>query len=140
MSFNSCIDGPLPNRIWTRSRNILNTNFTNDELNMRRKAEILKYNKNSSKLTKKQQWSRINRGFSSNKKKVWATQSQTSINSNVYNLKRINNTLICDKNIVNCSKTSNSDVPGKIMNLCYNKKVPLTRYINRRKYPYGSFY
>ena len=141
MSFNPCNDGPTPNRIWTRSSNNCSYvyNYTEEQLNMRRKAEILKYKKNSSNLTKKQQWSRLNRGYGPNRKKVWATQNQFTTNPNTSNLPRVNNTLICSNSIVNCSSTSSSDVPGPIMNLCFDKNVPLTRYIVRRRYPYGSY-
>ena len=48
MSFNPCTDGPIPFRLWTRSSNNCSylESFTEDDLNMRRKAEIFKYKKN----------------------------------------------------------------------------------------------
>lgn len=138
---NSCNSGPDTIRLWTRASNNCSYiyNFNNEDINMRRKAEILKYKKNSSNLTKKQQWSRLNRGFGPNRKKTWATQNQIISNPNSNNLTRVNNTLICNNSIDNCAPTSCSDVPGPNTLLCYNKNIPLTNYIVRRKYPYGSF-
>jgi hypothetical protein len=139
MSFNSCNQGPLPVRIWTRTDN--NCIYGNkNELNMRRKAEILQYKHNSSKLTKKQQWANISRGNHSNKK-TWAIQNQNTTNNNLLNLPRVNNTLICDNsNSIICDPTSSSDVPGKIISLCYDKNIPLINFRSRLKYTYGSYY
>lgn len=130
-------------RPWSRARGFQSLNtFTNDQLNMRRKAEILKYKNNDANLSKKQIYSRRARGIGV-EQKSWASQpfisGNTSIifdnksinsntNPNIRNLKRIENILICPskKNPI-CNPASNSDVPGN-KELCYDKSVPLVGY------------
>ena len=117
-------------------------NFTNEQLDMRRKAEILKYKNNNANLSKKQIYSRRARGIGV-EQKSWGTQpfisgntiitsNNKSINGNsnlnIRNLQRIENILICPskKNII-CNPSSNSNVPGN-KELCYDKSVPLVDY------------
>ena len=58
------------------------------------KAEVLQYKGNANPLTKKQQLSRIIRGFGPLGNKVWATQNIYGSNPNVFNLEQQGNTLI----------------------------------------------
>lgn len=130
-------------RPWSRARGLrcLN-NFTNEDLNMRRKAEILQYKNNNANLSKKQLYSRTARAIGV-QRQSWVTQpfisgnttinfDNKSINSNtnpnIRNLKRLENILICPskKNPI-CNPSSNSDVPGN-KELCYDKSVPLVDY------------
>jgi hypothetical protein len=100
---------PIPPRAWSRVQNecSVNTNnsnltydvFTktyvpniigNESLQMLIKGNILQYKKNSSNLTKKQQYSQISKGLWTNRTKTWATQSQTYSNPNTTGLQRTN--------------------------------------------------
>ena len=104
------------------------------ELNMRRKAEILQYKNNGNALnnqnqfTQKQMYSMAARGMLS-KKKAWGNQTQFYNNPNIDNLPVINNTLVCEQKVKNWSYASQSGVPGNPnFKLYYDKNVPLTRY------------
>ena len=118
--------------------------ITPEQLDMRRKAEIFKYKKNSSELTKKQKYSLLANGINIYKKRSWATQSQDYTNPNVNNLPQIGNTLLCGTDspgaqaLAYCSPTTNNDVPGPIKEICYDKHIPLTRYITRRIYTFNG--
>lgn len=84
-------------------------NFTTEQLNMRRKVEILKYNKNVNKnnnLTQKTNFARLARG----------------------NYKQ--NRLVCENDHKIPTSNSNSDVPGPSINLFEDKNVPLFNYNN----------
>ena len=136
-------------RPWSRARGFQSLNtFTNDQLNMRRKAEILKYKNNDANLSKKQIYSRRVRGIGV-EQKSWASQpfisgnttiifDNKSINSNsnpnIRNLQRVENILICPskKNSI-CNPASNSDVPGN-KKLCYDKTIPLVGYKEQISY------
>ena len=138
---NPLIDGS--ERPWSRESGFQSlNNFTNDEVNMRRKAEILKYKNNNANLSKKQIYSRKARAIGV-EQKSWATQPfisgnviitsdnksiNTNSNPNIRNLERIENILICPskKNPI-CKPSSNSNVPGN-KQLCYDKTVPLVGY------------
>lgn len=97
-----------------------NTFLTDPAIAMRRKAEILKYKKNSSTLTQRQNFSLVVQGKGSTFKRTW-------------------NPLACPNPGLLCAPTSSSDVPGPIMNLCYNPNVPVVGYIqpNRQKVNIG---
>ena len=124
-------------RTWARTDNSCSdSGFTQEQLDMRRKAEILQYKQNSVKLTKKQQYAQFAKGGGSQRKKSWANQSHDSTytNSNTRNLTREGNTLKCNVSNNNISNPSSaSDVPGNTM-LFLDKTVPLTRYNTRRTY------
>jgi hypothetical protein len=86
--------------------------YTQEQLNMRRKAEILKYNNTQSNrltnsLTKKQKWSNLN-------------QQPT----------RVQNLVSCPKRIIP-TPTSSSDVPGPVIYLLEDDSVPLYNYVNQ---------
>ena len=61
-------------------------------------------------------------------KRTWATQSDTYTDPNTSELQLVGNTLICNTNPIICAPTSSSDVPGPIMQLCYNPSAPLVGY------------
>jgi hypothetical protein len=82
----------------------LNTTYTQSQLDMRRKAEILQYNKNSTqtnKLTKSQTFS----------KAIGRTVTAT-----------------CPNDLYIPSLSSSSDVPGPVITLVYDPTVPLYNY------------
>jgi hypothetical protein len=103
-------------------------------LQMRRKGNILQYKANSSNLTKQQQYSLIAQGKWINRTKTWATQGASATknntpvmstssdytNPNTHNLTRVGNTLICASPAIKCVPTSSSDVPGPIIDICYD--------------------
>lgn len=103
--------------------------LTNPVIQMRRKAEILKYKKNSSNITKSQNWSQIVNGVGKYSKQVWATQGTTYTNPNVFNLEQQGNILICQSNPVICNPSSSSDVPGPVIEICDDPSVPLVGYV-----------
>ena len=119
---------PNPTRTWSRVQSncsllIPQNPITNAEilaLKMINKGNTLQYKANSSNLTKQQQYSLIAQGKWTNRTKTWATQSITYTNPNTHNLTRVGNTLICPSPRELCIPTSSSDVPGPIMNICYN--------------------
>lgn len=82
--------------------------YTSQQLNMRRKVEILKYKKSSTqgnRLTSRQTQSLISRG----------------------NYR--GNTIVCSNDYLIPVKTSRSDVPGPIIELVEDKNVPLYNYV-----------
>ena len=116
------------------------TYITPEQLDMRRKAEIFLYKKNANDQTKKQKYSLIAKGINIYKKRSWATQSEYYTNPNVNGLPQVGETLTCgDVTILqNCSPTTNNDVPGPIMNICYDQTIPLTNYVTRRIYTFNG--
>lgn len=105
-----------------------NTFLTDTAIAMRRKAEIFQYKNNSSNLTKKQYFSLLSKGNGPYAKRAWGNQSITDSNPNISGLPQSGNTIICNSNPILCAPTSSSDVPGRIMNLCYNPSVILAGY------------
>ena len=115
----SSICGPVPPRLWSRAQpDCIHTSatLTQQDLDMRRKAEILQYKNNNSNMSKKQLWARTIKGHGPSGNRTWATQSAdgTYTNPNIDNLKPSGAfTLRCPGRPNNCAPTSNSDVPGK---------------------------
>lgn len=153
---------PIPPRLWTRAEgnNCPNcasnygysacantpTPYSTYALDQRRKAEILKYKKNSAQMTKAEQYSMASRNALT-RKKSWATQTETYTNPNVDNLPEIqipiDNVLTtvslqCNQPIVRCSLTSDSNVPGPVIPLCINTRVPLYNYKPQITYASGG--
>ena len=97
-----------------------NTFLTDPAIAMRRKAEILKYKKNGSSITQRQNFSAIVQGRGTTFKRIW-------------------NPLACPNPGLLCAPTSSSDVPGPVMNLCYNPNVGLVGYNqpNRKRVDIG---
>ena len=117
-----------------------------NDLEMRRKAQILKYNKNQNNPTKKQLWAMLNKGQLT-RKKVWATQGINYTNPNTSNLNFANNN--SNTNILQCSaataehliiknSSTASDVPGNPIELYLDPNVPLTGYIVQQTYSAGG--
>jgi len=125
--------GPNPDingssRTWSRARTLcLNTNFTKQQLDMRRKAEILQYKNNTHTLTKKQHYAKIAKGGGPHKKKQWASQNQYKSDPNAHGLTRNGNSIICEDTGKQCISSRASDVPGPSIILCYDKTVPYVR-------------
>lgn len=127
---------------WSRARLVCTgNNYSNFQLTMRRKAEILQYKRNQNNPTKKQLWSMLNKGELT-RKKTWATQGINDSNPNTNNLTLIGNTLVCNPNSVQSliiiNSSSASDVPGNPIGLYLNPAVPLTNYKNQITYAAGG--
>ena len=131
-------DIPSPPNVWARATtdcyDYENGTYTSFDIDMRRKAEILKYKGNQNKLSKKQQYSKIINGQGPLRKKVWANQTDLVTNPNVNNVGTQNgNTIVlsdCSNNIP--TPSSHSDVPGDTL-LYYDKSVPLIGYQQQRR-------
>jgi hypothetical protein len=94
--------------------------FTQSQLDMRRKVEILKYNGNkqntkTNSLTKKEQFALLSKGKSSYK------TSQYTISHNT-------TTTMCASDLTKPTLTSSCNVPGPLMYLQYDPDVPLYNY------------
>jgi hypothetical protein len=126
---------------WSRSRIVCNnSNYSQFELDMRRKAQLLQYKNKQNNPTKKQLWSMLNKGVLT-KKKAWATQGINTSNSNTNNLTLVANTLVYNSNTVESliiNSSTASDVPGKPIELYLNPTVPLTNYRRRITYLAGG--
>ena len=125
-------------RTWARTDNscAVENNYTQEQLDMRRKSEILQYKNNSTRLTKREKYAQIAKGRGPSRKTSWASQSFAAgkTNSNVHGLTPNGNVLICDVTPSTISThPSASDVPGNTM-LTFDKSIPLTRYRVRRTY------
>jgi hypothetical protein len=129
--------GPFPTRLWSRAVPNCVLGFTQEQLDMRRKAEILQYNKNGGHLTKKQQWSRAMRGHGPVRRKGWATQSQDYTDPNTSNLPLVGYTLDCSGGDRPCNPVGASDVPGSGV-LCLDRNVPVTGLVVQRQYLAGG--
>lgn len=113
------------------------TNITYDDLRMRRKAEVLQYNKNQNKITQKQNWSMLNKGYL-NRKRSWAIQNYNITNPNTSNLQFADNSttiLVCNNtpNLIIKAPSSSSGVPGKIIDLYLDSSIPLVNYNDNDK-------
>ena len=109
----------------------LTTTQVDDVYDMRRKAEILKYNKNVGGLTKNQKYAKASRGelmrhIGNSTKYITDTASPFA--------------LICPptaaNNRVSCGLTSACGVPGKERLLCYDPSVNLYNY--KRTYQFNA--
>ena len=112
--------------------------YTQSQLDMRRKAEILQYKQQSTQtnqFTKSQKWSQLVNGqFQNNTKSIIInnpTYDASGINiignnyvTRVYNL--VNN---CPKDLYLPTPSSSCDVPGPVINLQYDQNIPLYNYI-----------
>ena len=123
---------PNPTRLWSRVQSNCSlvmpmnpiTPTVAGVLQMNKKSNILQYKANSSNLTKKQQYSLIAQSKWKNRTKTWATQSMKYTNPNTTNLPKVGNSLICSSPAVICVPTSSSDVPGPIIDICYDDSLP----------------
>jgi hypothetical protein len=106
--------------------------YSTYDLDERRKVEILKYKINSAQLSVAQQYTMLSRNALT-RKKTWATQTQTYTNPNVNNLPEresegVTVALECRRPPVLYSLTSECDVPGPVIPLYIDAKIPLYNY------------
>tara|TARA_B100001059_G_C17326040_1_gene328918 strand:- start:229 stop:516 length:288 start_codon:yes stop_codon:yes gene_type:complete len=84
-------------RMWSRTENICDVLTPEDrkERQEKRNSEALKHKNNSTKLTKKQQYAQVVKGYGGYRKTSWATQSfsATHTDPNTQDLSRIGNVL-----------------------------------------------
>lgn len=145
--FSSCYN-PVPTREWSRFQNSCSLNNTTISPLVtiaaanNYKGNILQYKNNSSNLTKKQIYTQMAKGKWTNRNTTWATQSDVYTNPNTNDLIRVNKTLICNGRNNLCNPTSNSGVPGPIINICYDNtqqtyypKTRLTYLAGSNKWP-----
>jgi hypothetical protein len=110
----------------------IGTNYTQFDLDMRRKAEILKYSSNkmstqTNSLTKKQRWSQISRGNFTQPSISVVDPSSTDLTG-----------AICPDDDMIPMSTHKSGVPGRQMFLYLNKSIPLYNYATaNRTYPFN---
>jgi hypothetical protein len=105
--------------------------FTQEELNMRRKAEILNYSANktntkTNNLTKKEKWAQLVNGSSQQRNLPYSY-----IQNNLV-LGTTNYVQTCPSGSIIYTPTYASGVPGKIMNLYEDPNVPLYMYSTSR--------
>ena len=112
---------PVPTKEWYRFENqcVYNTQSLGSiiknkklayEIAVLDKGNVLQYKKNSSNLTKNQRYSQIARAAWANRKKTWATQSQTYTNPDTTSNKRVNYTeKIINPVTAQTQETSNED-------------------------------
>lgn len=98
--------------------------FTKTQLDMRRKAEILKYkavhqNSKTNDLTQKQKWANLAKGGNRN----------VSQYANYYQKLNSQNEIGCPSDVTLPTLTSASDVPGPPMYLYNDPNVPLYNYV-----------
>jgi len=104
-----------------------NGGFTKYELDMRRKSEILKYNRNNGTLTKKQNWRQIVTGTGPSSRQF----SQTQVQQGNIDLAG------CD-NLDNLPSLSrNAGIPGPNFLIYLDKNVPLYNLTNSITNAYG---
>ena len=137
---------PYSSRLWSRYKPPDPADFgltsgagtqTYAKLDERRKCEILKYKKNASNMTKKEQFAAAARG-SLLPKRGFAIQTDTTTNPNIAGLTQIGNVLICPSRTKPCSLTTECDVPGPPISLCYDESVPLYNYVRTYEYKAGE--
>lgn len=111
--------------------------FTPDQIDERRKCEILKHKSNTSQITKKQRFAAASKG-SLLKKKGFASQTDTLTVANTANLPEVNGVFICPSSEKKCTLTTESDVPGPPRLLCLDDNVPLYNYVRAYEYKSGQ--
>ena len=137
---------PYSSQLWSRYRPPNPADFglesgagtqTYIKLDERRKCEILKYKKNASNMTKKEQFAAAARG-SLMSKRGFAIQTDTTTNPNVAGLTQVGNLFVCPARTKPCSLTTECDVPGPPISLCYDESVPLYNYVRTYEYKAGE--
>jgi hypothetical protein len=78
---------PIPSHVWYRVENTCPNEINVDKELY--KGNLLQYKKNSASFTKSQTYSQICNGFGPQRKKNWATQTETFSNPNNQSLKRV---------------------------------------------------
>jgi hypothetical protein len=103
------------------------------------KGNVLQYKKNSSNLTKKQQYAQVAKGMWTNRTKTWATQSDTYTNPNTTDLQRVNYVETANINLnlsglcpfATTFKDGGTLVCGTYQNPCtgeVTKEIPTNKY------------
>jgi hypothetical protein len=137
---------PYSSQLWSRYRPPNPADFglesgtgtqTYNKLDERRKCEILKYKKNASNMTKKEQFAAAARG-SLMSKRGFAIQTDTTTNPNIAGLTQVGNLFVCPSRTKPCSLTTECDVPGPPISLCYDESVPLYNYVRTYEYKAGE--
>ena len=126
-------------RLWSRFKpaEYDSTKYTPQQLDERRKCEILKYKKNASNMTKKEQFAAAARGTLL-PKRGFAIQTDTTTNPNIAGLEQVGNLFICPQRVNRCSSTTDCDIPGRPITLCYDPEVPLYNYARTYEYKAGQ--
>lgn len=112
-------------------------NYTQDQIDERRKCEILKYKSNTTQMTKKQRFAAASKG-SLIKKKGFASQTDTLTVPNTAGLPEVNGVFVCPSTEKKCTLTNESDVPGPPRLLCLDEDVPLYNYVRAYEYKSGE--
>ena len=126
---------PTPTKVWNRVQNSCSLDvssnlsfFDSQQQQMLYKGNILQYKGNSSSITKNQRYAQIAKGKWSNRKKSWATQSDTYSNPNTSNLLRVNYSVIpTPTNIINDCSSNTIFVGGNLV--CSTLANPCTNEI-----------
>lgn len=132
--------GSYPPPPWVRFTNSCsNSGYTSEQLQMRRKAETLRHETTlkAKRFTKAEYYAFVAKGFN-NKKKTYATQTDTFTNPNTQNYPSNGDGLTLPSSCPNQILTfpsSASDVPGPVVPLTYDPNVPLVRYKRVYTYP-----
>ncbi len=111
-----------------------NTFLTDPTIAMRRKAEILKYKKNSANLSGQQYYSRLAKGYEPYTPRSWGNQGPNSTSPNISGFPQVGNSIVCNNSSVICAPTTSSGVPGPVMKLCYNPAAPLVGYTQPNRF------
>ena len=125
---------------WVRfTNNCSNLGYTSEQLQMRRKAESLRFQTNlkSRRLTKAEYYAFVAKGLN-NKRKTYATQTDSYTNPNTQNYPTSGDGLTLPNDCPNQVLTfpsSASDVPGPVVPLTFDPNVPLIRYKRQLIYP-----
>ena len=123
-------------RPWNRFNSFIEHNIDSTNYDMRRKAEILKYNNKESKAI---QISRMSRGVNKFKKKQWISKNNNlpnvlGNNINTHNLQIGQRSVLKCPNVqqIKAIPTSASNVPKskKVSALYLNPQIPVIRYNN----------
>lgn len=125
--------GPDPPNTWFRTTNSCVSNNT-EELNMRRKAEVLKHKNNSTSETKKQRFSYLSKNPIGKVKTRLTPREQTLFEYGVYTPTLSPQVCSSQTNII-FSPPSSSNVPmsrNKNLMLYYDPKIPLTNWKKQR--------
>jgi len=88
---------PTPTRAWSRVQNPITESAIFEKKyidNTNYKGNILQYKGNSSRITQNQKYTQLAKGLWCNRKKTYATQSETYSNPNVNSMHRVNYTTV----------------------------------------------
>lgn len=128
--------GPEPPNTWSRTTNSCASNaaYSIKDLDMRRKAEVLQYKKNSSNISKKQQFSYLSNNPTGQKTKISVTPVQQALfQYGVYTPPPLNTQLCSTNTRTILSRPTSSNVPFESnVFLYYDPSVPLTNWKTQR--------